>query len=267
MDGVRILAGGPTRGDESELFRLHELSLLQQIGPSLELDVRHKEVPDIGGPRWHDQKILNVAKVRQHFCGLAVNGGYDYLFLVDDDIVLAPHVLATLLEVPADIVYGVFWTQSNWGGFPRPWPQVWDRHPYGFSPELWHALNDPDRHVHYVLGGGACTLINTKYLAPMRDQYYPLIESIRYSGGMWGGEDRSFNLRAEVRKVPQMAVTGLPISHVHGQYTPEILQGVADFCGISGYRAAGLEPAPDPGSGVPHPGGFPAVLPGPDDLA
>ena len=232
---MRIVAGGPTRDRTSAVFGLHMAGLDAQ-GDVVDC---HREVRDIGGPKWHDAKIEAVAKCRQTF----LDDRPDALFLVDDDLICGPGVLDRMLAVDADVVYGVFW--SDWDGFDHRMPQVWDVHPYGHSAELVKALSGAEivrsdfgfemdagavREID-VLGGGACTLIRGR---GFESRYWPLLESIRPLGGMWGGEDRTFNLGLECRGIRQVAVTGLPIVHLDtlAKQTPGALAEAKAMVGL-----------------------------------
>lgn len=220
---MRVLAGGPARETTSALYELHRHGLEVQSGFGLaktehqfEVEVRHEIVPDPGGPRWHDAKIEAVAKCRQGFL-LGADpmfvGKHDALLMVDTDVILGPGVLERMWAVDADVVYGVFWTEADWG---QPVgdvaPQVWRAHPYNFDRETWDALSASGVNEVEVYGGGACTLIRGR---GFESRYWPLLESIRYNGGIWGGEDRSYALGLETRGIKQVAVTGLPIYHCY----------------------------------------------------
>lgn len=223
---MRVLAGGPARETTSDLFELHKHGLEVQNGfghvpteKQFDVVVRHEIVPDIGGPRWHDEKIERVARVRQGFMDFAWTAHldqpeFDALLLVDTDVILGPLVLERMWAVDADVVYGVFWTEADWGNAPgvTRWPQVWDVHPYGFTQGTWDGLTRKGVNEVPVLGGGACTLIRGR---GFESRYWPLLNSIRHCGGMWGGEDRTFALGIECRGIEQVAVTGLPIYHAH----------------------------------------------------
>lgn len=235
---MRVLAGGPARETTSALYELHRHGLEVQSGFGLakteeqfEVVVRHEIVPDPGGPRWHDAKIEAVAKVRQGFLRRVLterssnvlrdwNNGTDdrdrAVFMVDTDVILGPGVLERMWAVDADVVYGVFWTDADWGQpVEGPAPQVWRCHPYNFDRETWEALTAKGVNEVEVYGGGACTLIRGR---GFESRYWPLLESIRYNGGMWGGEDRTFALGLETRGIQQVAVTGLPIYHCHHEH-------------------------------------------------
>ncbi len=215
MGGAVILAGGPARETESEVFQLHREGLKAQGG----VVIRHEVVPDPGGPRWNPAKIERVAKARQTMMDV----GYPdpCLFMVDTDVICGPGVLERMLAVDADVVFGVFWTKSSWGGPWGDWPQVWDINPYGFRPETGKLLLEDGVNEIEVFGGGACTLIRGR---GFESRYWPLLDSLQGAPGMWGGEDRSYCLGLETRGIRMVAVTGLPIVHLHADHSPLAVQ-------------------------------------------
>jgi hypothetical protein len=213
----RILAGGPTRETSSLVFQLHREGLEAQAD-GYHVEIRHEVTKDPGGPRWHGEKIERVAKVRQDFLkdGVFMREVADHgdtgLLMVDSDVILGPGVLARMWAVDADVVYGVYWTRSDWGGSVADWPQVWDVNPYGWTQATADALRAAGVNEVPVLGGGACTLIRGR---GFESRYWPILESLRPLPGMWGGEDRSYCLGLECRGIRQVAVTGLPIKHCY----------------------------------------------------
>ncbi len=220
----KILCGGPAREVESLVFQFHVEQLRAQSG--FDLEVRHEIVTDPGGPsRWRGDKIQKVAKCRQDFMDavgvptIVVDGDnwisslpYDALFMVDSDVILGPGVLQRMWEVDADVVYGVFWTHSDWGGTTADWPQVWDLNPYGWRQETADALLAPGINEVPVLGGGACTLFRGR---AFESKYFPLLASLERHPNMFAGEDRTYCLGLECRGIKQVAVTGLPIHHCY----------------------------------------------------
>ena len=211
---MRILAGGPARETSSSLFNAH-LEGLECQKRNVDLVIQHEVVEDVGGHRWTGDKIDRVAEVRQRFmedAGPMLNHDDWALFFVDTDIILGPGVLTKMLTVDAPVVYGVFWTYSDWGGSMDNWPQVWDINPYGWTQDCADALNKDGMNEVEVLGGGACTLIRGD---GFRSRYFPRLTSLSHGPGMWCGEDRSYALGLECRGIKQIALTGLPIKHLH----------------------------------------------------
>lgn len=209
---MRILAGGPTADPSAAHARLSRATLEAQTVP---LDIAYA-VDDGADPgrvteddhQWSRDSVLRVARLRQEFIDRARDGGYDYALMVDDDLMLAPDVVARLVEVSAPVAFGVFWTR--WANVAAPMPQVWDVHPY-------HFHSDPQRFrvgVHEVYGGGACTLFDLREL-PREVCYYPPVPGL-WGHPDWWGEDRHFCVRANVIGVRLVAVGGLTIHHAYG---------------------------------------------------
>lgn len=230
---MRVLAGGPARETGSPMYRLHREGLEAQGSADVELKVRHEVCRDPRGPRWDTDKIERVARVRQGFLDEVRDNDvtYDALLMVDTDVVIGPGVLERMLAVEADVVYGVFWTESDWGGPVAPYPQVWDINPYGWSPACAEALNADGSNEVEVLGGGACTLLRGR---AFESRYHPLLGSVRAYSNMWAGEDRTYCLGLECRGIKQVAVTGLPITHCYypEQQTLRALEDVRRLVGL-----------------------------------
>jgi hypothetical protein len=264
---VRVLAGGPARETSSPMFQLHLDGLRAQgrqspekagIGgspssaPSLEVVVHHEVVPDVGGARWHVEKIENVARARQDMLSKAqigecyadlsmiVRPPFDGLFLVDTDVILGPGVLERMWAVDADVVHAVYWTPAQWG---QPIesdvaPQVWYTSPFRWDANdaaataCWNALCEPGVNEVEVNGGGACTLIRGR---GFESRYWPLLESLRGAGGIFPGEDRTYCLGLEARGIRQIAVTGLPVVHLYTEAhrTPAMLARARELVGLT----------------------------------
>lgn len=265
---MNILAGGPARETESAVFKLHEEGLeAQSFAPrapilssssteeeigvaarvvtGARVQVQHEVVRDAGGPRWTRQKIARVAQVRQRFmkrCQPWSETLPNALFMVDTDVICGPGVLERLMQVDADVVFGVFFTQASWGGPYGPWPQVWTKNPYGFDPlsaELLTEGLDGIVNEVEVFGGGACTLIRGR---GFESRYWPLLDSLQVghddtviredARGMWAGEDRSYCLGLEARGIRMVAVTGLPIVHLHTERSDEAVARAREEVGL-----------------------------------
>lgn len=138
---------------------------------------------------------------------------YDYIWLTDSDLLVAPDTLRSLLAADKPVVSAVFWTR--WQPDQPPLPQVWRTHPYGFDgmgergDEFLKRLHD--RELVRVRGLGACTLIRADVLPKL--SFAPIPNLPR--DGMWQGEDRAFCLRAEAAHVELWADAWPDIFHVY----------------------------------------------------
>ena len=128
---------------------------------------------------WTGELISNVATYRNMTIRRALDGGYDYLFSVDTDLVLEEHTLAQLIEDDKDCVAGLFWTN----GWSNAW--MYDQVSENNLPE-WQVPG-----LYRVGGTGALFLIKRKVLEAGVD--YTPIPNLRKAVF---GEDRHFCIRA-----------------------------------------------------------------------
>lgn len=191
---------------------------------------------------WLKQNIERVAYFKDCMIDYARDHKYDYLFLVDSDVLPHPLTLKHLINWKEDIVFCVYWTR--WQDYdPTSKPNVWLQNQYDFY--LCHAntLNDEERKLaekksqeflkmlripglYEVGGGGACTLLSQKVLnSTVR------FEKIGNIG--WLGEDRHFCIRAECAGFKLWADTYLTPYHC---YRPSEIPGAKKFLELSKKR-------------------------------
>jgi hypothetical protein len=163
---------------------------------------------------WQEATFGYLAQLRNRLIQATLEGGYDYLFMVDTDLLLDPRTLQSLIECRQPIVSGVFWTQ--WMSNAPFQPQVWLHHPYGLQgrgyEEHEFIKKLSDRQLTQVWGLGACTLFSREVLEAGLN-YDPLPDLP--SGGMWQGEDRHFSVKAERAHIPMHADAWPDIYHVY----------------------------------------------------
>ncbi|EHQ87535.1 glycosyltransferase [Desulfosporosinus youngiae] len=169
---------------------------------------------------WREDLIWKVARYKDDFIKLALDEGYDYLFLVDSDLYLDPKTLIHLLSLKKDIVSEVFWTQ--WKPELIPLPQVWMEDQYTLyksrrelldeteitkkTQEFLQMLSQPGT---YKVGGlGACTLISRQSLR--RGVSFEEIYNLGFTG-----EDRHFCIRAAALGLELYADTHYPPFHIY----------------------------------------------------
>ncbi len=169
---------------------------------------------------WNNNLIWKVAEYKNKIIDYAVENGYDYLFLVDSDLLLHPKTLTHLILADKDIIAEVFWTK--WSEDMRELPQVWlcDSY-YMLTPA---DLNLPpekrsdqiDKFINmlkfpgiYRVGGlGACSLIKKEVME--KGVRFKLINNISFPG-----EDRHFCIRAEVMGFKLFSDTHYNALHIY----------------------------------------------------
>lgn len=194
---------------------------------------------------WREDLIWKVAAYKNRFIQMAHNEGFDFLFLVDSDLVLHPKTLVHLASLGKDIVSEVYWT--TWQPGIIPLPQVWLADDYrlyhikqgeelsrediqGRISDLLRMLRRPGT---YKVGGlGACTLISRKAIS------LGVSFSRIYNLGL-AGEDRHFCVRAAVLGLELYADTHYPPYHIYRE---------SELTGLRAYKRQHFSEMSDDGS-------------------
>lgn len=181
---------------------------------------------------WNEHLIWKVANFKDSIIQVANEFNFDYLFLIDSDLVLHPNTLKQLLMAKRDIISNIFWTkwQPDFPELPQVWmfdqyeqynkirgeqlskEQILERH-----KEFINMLKKPG--VYEVGGLGACTLISKK--AIKAGVSFKEIKNI----SLWG-EDRHFCVRAAALGFTLYVDTHYPAYHI---YRESDLENVKDF--------------------------------------
>lgn len=187
----------------------------------------------------HKLWIWVLADLKDQMIKKARDEGYDYLFLVDSDLVLHPKTIEQLISAKKDIVSNIFWTNSGIGLIPQVWLYDADT-----QYEVAHVKENSDAERErcrqeffsqlkipgtYEVGGlGACTLISKNALK--KDISFRRVNNVTFDG-----EDRHFCLRAIALEIPLFVDTHYPAYHIVRATGDSSLAGVVEFktaCGI-----------------------------------
>jgi GT2 family glycosyltransferase len=181
---------------------------------------------------WNERIIWKVAAFKDHLIEHALEYNYDYLFLVDSDIVLHPKTLDQLIFDNKDIISEIFWT--SWSPESHKQPQVWISDVYTqYEVKNNEHLTEEEKNKRYsnflqtmatpglyeVGGLGACTLISKSALK--KGVNFKKIKNLTF----WG-EDRHFCIRSGALGIPMFVDTYYPAYHI---YRETYLEGVATF--------------------------------------
>ena len=181
---------------------------------------------------WRENLIWKIASYKNQFIKLALEEGYDYLFLIDSDLYVQPQTLKHLIALQKDIVSEVFWTR--WQPNTIPLPQVWVTGHYQMysaprgerinqeeilksTGEFIQMLSVPGTYKVGMLG--ACTLIGKDALSK------GVSFSQIYNLELWG-EDRHFCIRAAALNLELYADTHYPPYHI---YRESELEGLKEY--------------------------------------
>lgn len=156
-----------------------------------------------------------MAALKNFIIDKARTDGYDYLFLIDSDIVLNPATLNHLIRTEKEIISEIFWTR--WTPEQEELPQVWLSDFYNLTREFVEQLKTPG--IYEVGGLGACTLIHKKALHAGIN--FNKVKNITF----WG-EDRHFCVRAVVLGFSLFVDTHYPAYHI---FRESALEKVEEF--------------------------------------
>ena len=159
---------------------------------------------------WTHENLAKMPLLRNRTIREALDGGYDYWWSVDTDLVLAPETLQVLLDADKDIVSEIFWTQSKAGGW---WCNGWMYDQADADGRL-REFTEPG--LYQVGMTGALTLVKTDVLRG--GVSFDPIPNIK--NALWG-EDRWFCIRAAVLGYEMWLDTHYPAEHL---FTPAIYQ-------------------------------------------
>lgn len=152
---------------------------------------------------WTVQNLAKMPQLRNETIKRALDGGYDFWFSVDTDLVIHPETLRVLLDADKEIVSEVFWTQSKTGGW---WCNAWQ---YDQADADGRLREFAVPGLYRVGMTGACTLAKTEVFR--RGVSFDPIPNIRKV--LWG-EDRWFCIRAAVLGVEMWLDTHFPAEHL-----------------------------------------------------
>lgn len=181
---------------------------------------------------WKEQLVWRVSEFKNMMIKRAIDNEYDYLFLIDSDILLHPQTIRHLIDTGKDIISEIFWTAWTPGG--QELPNVWLYDIYDMSRRSRGEVLSAEERVArqqsflnqlkvagvYEVGGlGACTLISRKAL--LTGVSFKEIKNLSF----WG-EDRHFCVRANALGLDLFVDTNFPAYHI---FRESLLPGAVNF--------------------------------------
>lgn len=233
---MKILVGGPARQDE-KVFIEHLKGIAQMLVPAdaqvdryyilndcpelkQYLDPEEYEEVNTGDIYitnerthiWTPDNLDKMSMLRNRMIKKVLDGGYDYWFMVDTDIVVNKHTLMQLLHDKKDIVAALFWTEGE-PGSGLFWANCWMHDQCTYDQNDARRWSEPG--LYQVGGTGACMLVHKRVYGAWVD-YTPIhnIKCLR-------GEDRWFCIRAVCNGFDIWIDSHHPVVHL---YRPSIYQ-------------------------------------------
>lgn len=173
------------------------------------------------GHVWHATNLAKVTVYKNEMISYCINNGFDYLFLIDSDIVIDKKALLQLLSDNVDIVSNVFWSQWQRNGILTPqcfWiPDIYTQYkafnvPMTFEEahkirmDMVEKLKNPG--LYKVDGLGACTMISRHALE--MGVSFKEIPNLAIPG-----EDRPFCIRAGALGIDLYMDSVYPAYHIN----------------------------------------------------
>ena len=183
-----------------------------------------KESPAFLGSKWRP------AKYKNQIVGYAKENAYDYLFLVDSDIVVHPKTLEQLMGSKKEIIASVFWTSSKGESAPQVW--LFDENTQ-FDIKISEGISDDEKGRRrteffqklqapgtYEVGGvRSCTLISKNVL--QSGVSFQRINNVTFLS-----DDSHFCLRAAALGFSMYVDTHYPSYHIVRETGESSLAGV-----------------------------------------
>lgn len=157
---------------------------------------------------WTLELMDKVGEMRNRTIRQMLDGGYDYWFSVDTDLILDPWTLYHLIEADKDIISEIFWTQAPNGGY---WCNAWMHDQVSGMKEEWRKPG-----LYQVGMTGALTLVKRRVFEA--GVSYAKIPNIHTA---LRGEDRHFCVRAACAGFEMWIDTHCPARHL---YTRELYE-------------------------------------------
>lgn len=134
-------------------------------------------------------KGYDCAKARNEIAKKAISGGYEYVLMVDSDIILPKDALDNMLDSPVDVCFGVYPRKTGETELFKEGTLDFQNR-YTFK-EIENMGKFP------VKGSGfGCALIRTEVFENIP---YPWFEFISYENNTFLSEDLAFCMKAAVR--------------------------------------------------------------------
>ena len=164
-----------------------------------------------GDHHWNITQIDRISHIKNRAIEYSLKNNYDYLFLVDADLVLNPNTLSHLVSLKKHFVFEVFWTLFFNESFHKP--NAWDYHSWAYYNEET-IIKLSKKGTYEVGGGGACTLLSKEILK--KGLNFNRLESLNFNG-----EDRHFCTRSQALGYPVYVDTHYPAYHIFENYQIE----------------------------------------------
>lgn len=138
-------------------------------------------------------KGYDCAKARNDIARKALNGGFEYVLMVDSDVIVPPDTISNMLDSPVDVCFGIYPRKSTTGE-----TELFKEGTFDFKNRYTYAeLDELESDKITVKGSGfGCALIKTEVFKNLE---YPWFDFVSYENDTYLSEDLFFCMMAGVR--------------------------------------------------------------------
>jgi len=138
-------------------------------------------------------KGYDCAKARNDIARKALSGGYEYVLMIDSDIVVPDNALSLLMEHSPDICFGVYPRKNTDKGET----ELFKEGTFDFKNRYTFAeLDEMDDRIKVKGGGFGCALVKTDVFNNLD---YPWFNYFSYENDTYLSEDLAFCMIAQIR--------------------------------------------------------------------
>ena len=161
---------------------------------------------------WSEDNFEDVVNMKNRILKYARDNVFDYLFLLDSDIIINKNTLCDLIKFDKDMISNIFWTK--WNKELDEQPNFWDADSYAFHPKKIELLQtkklSSGDEIIKVGGTGACTLLKSIIF---KNELINFTQLSNVSFSRW--EDRAFCIKATVFNHDIYTYIKEPVIHLY----------------------------------------------------
>lgn len=183
----------------------------ENISPDTFRSIYNLEVPENVKTCFEFVRGYDCARARNKIINIALDNEYDYILMVDSDIVLPKKTLVYAIEGNPDFILGVYPRKSE----PTK-TEIFNDTKYDFAPSSRWSISElknfPSTRIEIKGGGFGCAFIKTSMLEKMK---YPYFNYVNYEDGDFLSEDLYFCVNAKNNGFKIYVDTRILCSHIN----------------------------------------------------
>lgn len=152
-------------------------------------------------------KGYDCAVARNMIAELCIKGDYDYVLMVDSDMIIPGGTLNVMLDDPVDVCFGAYPRKNNTEGKTT----LIKPNTKNYEDSFYMSDLKGNQRISVKGGGFGCVLINRKVIEKLA---YPWFKYVSYNNGTFLSEDYYFCSKAREAGFKLEAATGVKCGHL-----------------------------------------------------